>query len=56
MNLILQSPYELTSIQAGEVEAVHKLTTENVYKQQLVNVDGQTMCYNGAALHLSVQC
>ena len=36
------SPYELTSVQAGEVEAVHKLTTENVYKQQLVNVQGQT--------------
>ena len=36
------SPYELTSVQAGEVEAVHKITTENVYKQQLVNVQGQT--------------
>ena len=37
-----QSPYEMTSIQAGEVEAVHKQTTENVYKQQLVDVQGQT--------------
>ena len=36
------SPYEITSVQAGEVEAVHKMTTENVYKQHLVQVDGQT--------------
>ena len=32
----------MTSVQAGEVEAVHKVTTENVYKQQLVEVQGQT--------------
>ena len=32
----------MTSIQCGEVEAVHKITTENVYKQQLVEVKGQT--------------
>ena len=37
-----KAPYEMTSIQAGEVEAVHKITTENVYKQQLVRVEGQT--------------
>ena len=37
-----QSPYELTSVQAGEVEAVHKRTIENVYAQQLVTVEGQT--------------
>ena len=36
------SPYEITSVQAGEVEAVHKVTTENVYKQHLVQVEGQT--------------
>ena len=36
------APYEMTSIQAGEVEAVHKLTTENVFRQQLVKVQGQT--------------
>jgi lactate racemase len=36
------APYELTSVQAGEVEAVHKLTTEHVYAQQLVPVQGQT--------------
>jgi hypothetical protein len=42
---ILQSvraPVAMTSVQAGEVEAVHKLTTENVYAQQLVTVEGQT--------------
>ena len=36
-----EAPYELTSVQAGEVEAVHKITTENVYRQQLVPVQGQ---------------
>ena len=35
------APYELTSVQAGEVEAVHKVTTENVYRQQLVSIEGQ---------------
>ena len=39
---VMASPYELTSVQAGEVEAVHKITTENVYRQQLVAVQGQT--------------
>jgi hypothetical protein len=38
----IRSPYDLTSVQAGEVEAVHKQTTENVYRQQLVPVSGQT--------------
>ena len=37
-----RAPYELTSVQAGEVEAVHKVTTENVYAQHLVPVEGQT--------------
>ena len=32
----------MTSVQAGEVEAVHQVTTENVYRQQLVEVEGQT--------------
>ena len=36
------APYELTSVQAGEVEAVHKKTTEMVYKQHMVSVEGQT--------------
>jgi hypothetical protein len=38
----IKSPHAMTSVQAGEVEAVHALTTENVYRQQLVQVDGQT--------------
>jgi hypothetical protein len=38
----MRAPYELTSVQAGEVEAVHELTTANVYRQQLVQVEGQT--------------
>jgi lactate racemase len=36
-----KSPYGLTSVQAGEVEAVHRVTTEHVYRQQLVPVEGQ---------------
>jgi hypothetical protein len=38
----IKSPYGLTSVQAGEVEAVHARTLENVFRQQLVSVDGQT--------------
>jgi hypothetical protein len=37
-----EAPYELTSVQAGEVEAVHEVTTANVYRQHLVPVEGQT--------------
>ncbi len=37
-----RSPYGLTSVQAGEVEAVHDVTTENIFRQQLVPVQGQT--------------
>jgi hypothetical protein len=37
-----QAPYGLTSVQAGEVEAVHEVTTENVFRQQLVPLEGQT--------------
>ena len=37
-----RAPYELTSVQAGEVEAVHEVTTANVYQQHLVPVEGQT--------------
>ena len=36
-----RAPYELTSVQAGEVEAVHKVTTENVYAQHLVPVEAK---------------
>ena len=37
-----RAPYGLTSVQAGEVEAVHEVTTAEVYRQQLVEVEGQT--------------
>jgi hypothetical protein len=37
-----KAPYGVTSVQAGEVEAVHEATTENVFRQQLVAVEGQT--------------
>ncbi|MFZ6002843.1 MAG: lactate racemase domain-containing protein [Actinomycetota bacterium] len=36
------APYGVTSVQAGEVEAVHEVTTANVFAQQLVPVEGQT--------------
>ncbi len=36
-----RAPYGVTSVQAGEVEAVHEVTVGNVYRQQLVAVDGQ---------------
>ncbi|MEY4372080.1 MAG: hypothetical protein RL219_849 [Actinomycetota bacterium] len=38
----IEAPHQMTSIQCGEVEAVHRVTTENVWKQQLVEVQGQT--------------
>ncbi|MGE0877984.1 MAG: lactate racemase domain-containing protein [Acidimicrobiia bacterium] len=38
----IEAPHQMTSVQAGEVEAVHKITTANVYKQQLTEVQGQT--------------
>ena len=38
----IKAPHQMTSVQAGEVEAVHARTTENVYRQQLVEVQGQT--------------
>ncbi|MGE3620026.1 MAG: lactate racemase domain-containing protein [Acidimicrobiia bacterium] len=37
-----QAPYGVTSVQAGEVDAVHEVTTRNVFAQQLVPVEGQT--------------
>jgi lactate racemase len=37
-----KAPYGVTSVQAGEVEAVHEVTTENTFAQQLVPVEGQT--------------
>jgi hypothetical protein len=37
----IKAPHRMSSVQAGEVEAVHARTTEQVYRQQLVEVDGQ---------------
>ena len=52
----IEAPHQMTSVQAGEVEAVHKITTENVFKQQLVEVQGQTdILTMGIPLHLPVQ-
>jgi hypothetical protein len=38
----MEAPHQITSVQAGEVEAVHQITTQHVYEQQLVPVEGQT--------------
>jgi hypothetical protein len=37
-----RAPYELTSVTAGDVEAVHERSTAKVFEQQLVAVEGQT--------------
>jgi lactate racemase len=36
------APHRMTSVQAGEVEAVHQLTIAHLHAQQLVDVEGQT--------------
>ena len=38
----IRAPHKMTSVQAGEVEAVHARTTANVYAQQLLEVEGQS--------------
>ncbi|HLM96226.1 MAG TPA: lactate racemase domain-containing protein [Acidimicrobiales bacterium] len=38
----IRAPHRMSSVQAGEVEAVHARTTENVYAQQLLEVEGQS--------------
>ena len=37
----IEAPYKVTGINAGEVEAVHERTLENLHRQQLVEVEGQ---------------
>lgn len=37
-----KAPHAMTSVQAGEVEAVHEVTLANVHRQHLVPVEGQT--------------
>jgi len=38
----VKAPHRMTSVQAGEVEAVHAITTADVWEQQGVVVEGQT--------------
>src|SRR5437868_2275794 len=38
----IKAPHAMTSVQAGEVDAVHDETLRHVHEQQLVEVDGQT--------------
>jgi lactate racemase len=38
----IEAPHQMTSVQCGDVEEVHKLTTANVHRQQLMQVHGQT--------------
>ncbi|MGH9291313.1 MAG: lactate racemase domain-containing protein [Acidimicrobiales bacterium] len=38
----IKSPHAMTSVQAGEVGAVHERALEHVFAQQLVHVEGQT--------------
>jgi hypothetical protein len=38
----MRSPHQMRSVQAGDVEAVHRITTSHVYEQHLVPVEGQT--------------
>ncbi len=38
----IKAPHKMTSVYAGEVDAVHELITTEVWKQQLVQVEGQT--------------
>ena len=37
----IEAPYQMTSVQAGETEAVHESTLSNFHRQQLVEVKGQ---------------
>jgi lactate racemase len=38
----IEAPYKITGVNAGEVEAVHERTLENLHRQQLVEVQGQS--------------
>ncbi len=37
----IAAPYGVTGVTAGETEAVHAITLENLHRQQIVEVDGQ---------------
>jgi hypothetical protein len=36
------APHQMTSVQAGAVEAVHEVTVANIHRQQVVDVEGQS--------------
>ena len=36
------APHDMTSVQCGDIEQVHEITTAKVFEQQLVQVEGQT--------------
>jgi hypothetical protein len=38
----IEAPHQMTSVQAGDTDAVHAMTIENIHRQQLVPVEGQT--------------
>jgi hypothetical protein len=38
----IEAPYKVTGVNAGEVETVHQRTLENLHRQQLVEVRGQS--------------
>jgi hypothetical protein len=38
----IEASYKVTGVNAGEVEAVHERTLENLHRQQLVEVEGQS--------------
>src|SRR3954447_1077752 len=38
----IEAPHDLTGVTAGDVDAVHRITTAKVHEQQLVQVSGQT--------------
>ncbi|MGH9121067.1 MAG: lactate racemase domain-containing protein [Acidimicrobiales bacterium] len=49
----IKAPHAMSGVAAGEVEAVHAVTTERVYRQQLVPVEGQTDVVIFGLPHLS---
>ncbi|HUF33982.1 MAG TPA: lactate racemase domain-containing protein [Acidimicrobiales bacterium] len=38
----IEAPHDMTGITAGDIEEVHAITTQRVWDQQLVQVEGQT--------------
>ncbi|MCU1485689.1 MAG: hypothetical protein JWN67_2435, partial [Actinomycetia bacterium] len=38
----IKAPHDMTSVQCGDIEQVHEITTAKVWEQQLVQVEGQS--------------